>query len=378
MSINISQFLSSSSYSSYYSSASPALTGSGGGASGASSYFSQRMAMMNFMLLAKMFQSSASMGGLQGTGFGMPMGFSGLDGWGSGASGLGSGFTGLSDYSSLFGNSGFGSSLGFSGLDGWGVSSGLEGLSSSLGGSSFSNQLSFSNDVDIINNIINIYMDDSSSQGLGMLGAASYLGMPGPFAMGVVGMSGSGSIAMDDNTIEVAGTGMGQDKSYKMLPGEMLAVYSVLNEATNEGETSLSLEDMQEDLLDEYGIEAEIKTDEETGMQTLVNKSTGNTIISDSNGNNLMESTDMDFTSAFEELGLNIEDYQGEEGQEDLERLLSRMGIDESGMSSIGSNPFESSGYGGIMGNSQQMEQQAKIFAMAIYYSMMMEQYGYN
>ena len=70
----------------------------------------------------------------------------------------------------------------------------------------------------------------------------------------------------------------------------MLAAYSVLKEKNN-----LKPEEMQKMLQDKYGIDAEVK--KEDGKTVLVNKATGNVIMSDGNGNNIMDAGDMKFSS---------------------------------------------------------------------------------
>ena len=125
-------------------------------------------------------------------------------------------------------------------------------------------------------------------QGAMMMGQMS---MPGPQSMGMVGMAGMGAMGRMNNTIEVAGTGMGKDKKYKMFPGELLAVHSVLKD-----KKSLKPEAMQKELKERYGIDTDIKKVD--GKNALVNKSTGNVIMRDGNGNNIMDTGDMKFKDA--------------------------------------------------------------------------------
>ena len=143
---------------------------------------------------------------------------------------------------------------------------------------------------------------------MGMYGAmmGGGMSMPGPQSMGMVGMSGMGAMGVMDNTIEVAGTGMGKDKTYKMFPGELMAVNSVLTKKNN-----LKPEDMQTQLKERFGIDTELKKVD--GKSTLVNKATGNTIMSDGNGNNIMDTGDMKLKEALktvqEKFGINPEQF---------------------------------------------------------------------
>lgn len=164
----------------------------------------------------------------------------------------------------------------------------------------------------------------------GQMGANGYMlaggmSMPGSMAMGMIASTGmtSGMYASSgltansrttalgtiDNTMEVAGTGMGADKTYKMYPGEALAVASVIK---GDDDQSLSIEDMQSNLEEKYGIETELKTVD--GVKTLVNKSTGNTVIADGNGNNVMDSGDMKLDEALTDIedkyGISLDDFE--------------------------------------------------------------------
>lgn len=134
---------------------------------------------------------------------------------------------------------------------------------------------------------------------MGMHGAmmAGGLAMPGPQAMGMVQMAGAGAMGIMDNTIEVAGKGMGKSQKYKMFPGELLAVHSVLKNAKGK---SLKPAELQKQLKEKYGIDTEIK--KVKGKQTLVNKATGHTIMSDGNGNNIMDMGDMKFKDALKQI----------------------------------------------------------------------------
>lgn len=103
-----------------------------------------------------------------------------------------------------------------------------------------------------------------------------------------------------DNVVEVAGSGMGGDKKYKMFKSELIAVYAVLKE-----KDSIKPEELQAKLKEKFGIDAEIKDID--GKKTLVNKATGNILISDANGNNLMDKSDMKFKEALNSVGLDEE-----------------------------------------------------------------------
>lgn len=121
-------------------------------------------------------------------------------------------------------------------------------------------------------------------------GTAAGLSAPGAYSLGAINAGGM-QVEKTDNTIEVAGTGMGADKKYKMYAGELLAVYTVLK-----GKDSESPQDMAKNLKDKFGIDAEVKTID--GKTTLVNRTTGNVLIADGNGNNIMELSDMKFSEA--------------------------------------------------------------------------------
>ncbi len=253
--------------------------------------------------------------------------------------------------------------------------------------------------------------NQAGDQGMfGSMAMAFSMATPGPFSMGAIAIAGSSRMgSMDSNTIEVAGTGMGQDQKYKMLPGEMLAVYSVLKEKDTQ-----KPEDMQKALSEKYGIETEIKKDDQ-GHQTLVNKATGNVIIADGNGNNLMETGDLKFKDAFDKLGLDIKDFDGKDGQAKLDYMVKSMGMgmgNGMGMAfgmGMGFNPFGNSIYnmgnpygmpygnpygnsydygggmpvqpgmmrpGGMMNDPRQMQQMMMILMMALQYATMMQQFG--
>jgi hypothetical protein len=141
--------------------------------------------------------------------------------------------------------------------------------------------------------------------GLGVQGFA----MPGNFALGMASMAGAGGVSAMDNAVEVAGTGMGADKKYKMMPGELLAVYSLLKENKN-----LKPDKMQTLLKERYGIEAEVKDID--GKKALVNTTTGNVMIRDGNGNNQMDMKDMKFEAAVkkveERFGIDVEGFQAQ------------------------------------------------------------------
>lgn len=132
---------------------------------------------------------------------------------------------------------------------------------------------------------------------MGMYGGmmAGGMAMPGPQSMGMMGMAGMGAMGAMDNTISVAGTGMGKDKDYKMFPGELMAVHSVLKEKNN-----IKGEELQKQLKERFGIDTELKTID--GRKGLVNKATGNTIMIDGNGDNVMGTGDMKFDAALKEI----------------------------------------------------------------------------
>ncbi|MFH0802180.1 MAG: hypothetical protein V2A78_07330 [bacterium] len=120
-------------------------------------------------------------------------------------------------------------------------------------------------------------------------------GSPGPNAMSSVLDI---AVSKMDNVIEVAGSGMGGDKKYKMFTSELIAVYAALKE-----KDSQKPEELQAKLKEKYGIDSEIKDID--GKKTLVNKATGNILISDANGNNLMDKSDMKFKEALNSAGLD-------------------------------------------------------------------------
>lgn len=257
----------------------------------------------------------------------------------------------------------------------------------------------------------------AGDQGMfGSMAMAFSMSTPGPFSMGAIAIAGTSRMGMSGNTIEVAGTGMGQDQKYKMLPGEMLAVYSVLKEKDTQ-----KPEDMQKALQEKYGIETEIKKDDQ-GHQTLVNKATGNTIIADGNGNNLMETGDLKFKEAFEKLGIDVKDFEGKDGLAKLDSMAKSanygngMGMSMAFGMGMNFNPFGNSIYGmmgnsygnqygnqygydnpygnnnqygygdtvqpgmmrpgGMMSDQRQMQQMMMLLMMALQYSTMMQQYG--
>jgi len=127
----------------------------------------------------------------------------------------------------------------------------------------------------------------------GMMGASMM--MPGPQSMGMLGMAGMGGMGVMDNTIEVAGSGMGQDKKYKMFPGELMAVNSLLKDGKN-----VQPDEMKKQLEEKYGIQAEVKDID--GKKSLVNTATGNVLISDGNGNNVLDKGDMKFDDALKQI----------------------------------------------------------------------------
>lgn len=124
-------------------------------------------------------------------------------------------------------------------------------------------------------------------QGAMMMGGMS---MPGPAAMQTTQMGGVGMMGQMDNTIEVAGKGMGKAKKYKMFAGELLAVHSILGGKKGK---SMKPEALAKELKSRYGIDTELKKVD--GKKALVNKATGHTIMRDGNGNSIMDKNDMDF-----------------------------------------------------------------------------------
>lgn len=165
-----------------------------------------------------------------------------------------------------------------------------------------------------------LYGQAMQAQGAwGAMGAYG-LATPGSFGLQMAGAAGAGGIAGMENAIEVAGTGMGADKKYKMLPGELLAVYSLMKEKEH-----IKPEELQKQLKERYGIEAEIKDID--GRKALVNTATGNVMIRDGNGNNQMDKNDMKFEEAVKGLedrfGINVDQFQqrydrGKQGSLDL------------------------------------------------------------
>ncbi len=106
------------------------------------------------------------------------------------------------------------------------------------------------------------------------------------------------AVSKMDNVIEVAGSGMGGDKKYKMFTSELIAVYAALKQKDNQ-----KPEELQATLKEKYGIDAEVKDID--GKKTLVNKATGNILIADGNGNNLMDKSDLKFKEALNKAGLD-------------------------------------------------------------------------
>ncbi|HEY9854766.1 MAG TPA: hypothetical protein V6D05_03445 [Stenomitos sp.] len=98
-----------------------------------------------------------------------------------------------------------------------------------------------------------------------------------------------------EQVIEVAGSGMGADKKFKMYPSELAAMYAILKE---DGGT-MSLEEMQKKLKAYYGIDTEIKNG------TLVNTANGHAMISDTNGNGSLDMNDLDFGNALKAAGID-------------------------------------------------------------------------
>lgn len=97
-----------------------------------------------------------------------------------------------------------------------------------------------------------------------------------------------------EKVIEVAGSGMGADKKFKMYPSELAAMYAILKE-----NKTVSLEEMQKKLKMYYGIDTEIKDG------TLVNTANGHAMISDTNGNGSLDMGDMNFGEALKAAGID-------------------------------------------------------------------------
>ena len=97
-----------------------------------------------------------------------------------------------------------------------------------------------------------------------------------------------------EKVIEVAGSGMGADKKFKMYPSELAALYSILKE-----KGTMSLEQMQKALKSEYGIDTEIRNG------TIVNTANGHELIADTNGNGALDLGDLQFDSALKEAGID-------------------------------------------------------------------------
>lgn len=98
-----------------------------------------------------------------------------------------------------------------------------------------------------------------------------------------------------EKVIEVAGSGMGADKKFKMYPSELAAMYAILKE---DGGT-MSLEEMQKKLKNYYGIDTEIQNG------TLVNTANGHAMISDTNGNGSLDMGDLNFGEALKAAGID-------------------------------------------------------------------------
>jgi hypothetical protein len=169
---------------------------------------------------------------------------------------------------------------------------------------------------------------------------------PGPNAMGMTGMAGMGMMGQMDNTIEVAGKGMGQETKYKMFAGELLAVNSLLTEKDNQ-----SPEALQKALMERYGMDTEIKDIE--GRKALVNKMTGNTVMRDGDGNNLMGKADQDFAGALktvqERFGITPEQFtQMYDKSKGGVGATTGMNIPQMGMGVMGAQGMQG-GMGGMM-----------------------------
>lgn len=97
-----------------------------------------------------------------------------------------------------------------------------------------------------------------------------------------------------EKVIEVAGSGMGADKKFKMYPSELAALYAILKE-----KGTMSLQEMQKCLKDSYGIDTEIKNG------TIVNTANGHELIADTNGNGALDLGDLQFDKALKEAGID-------------------------------------------------------------------------
>lgn len=259
----------------------------------------------------------------------------------------------------------------------------------------------------------------------GNMASAYSMGMPGPYAMAAAYATGPdsyGSPYSDSQMIDVAGVGMGKDKTYKMLPGELLAVYSTLKDKGSQG-----TDEFVKSLKEKYGLDVEVKKNDD-GKSEIINKATGNVIIGDGNGNNIMEEGDLKFKEAFDKLGINMDDFKDKDGKDKLNQLtqsvLNSEGLGNGQMfygnfpgyypgmgygpgmgfgtgmglgmgMGMGYNPLGSSGYnmmnpyggygtnpygmqqqGGIMNNPAMMKMMMMYLMMALQYSMMMQQYS--
>jgi hypothetical protein len=136
-------------------------------------------------------------------------------------------------------------------------------------------------------------------------GNAAPLAAPGKQAMEVVNKGNEKDVGKMDNLVEIAGTGMGKDQKYKMLPGELLAVHSILTggEEGKDGKKAnknLKPEELQKQLLEKFGIDTEIKTEGKT--KVLVNKASGNVIMADANGDGVLGVSDMKFDDALKQV----------------------------------------------------------------------------
>jgi len=127
----------------------------------------------------------------------------------------------------------------------------------------------------------------------------------------------------EEKTIEVAGSGMGADKKYKMLESEALAVYTTLRDHKG----NMSVEDMAKALKDKYGIDAEVTTVD--GHKAVVNKATGNTIAVDTNGNGSLDMSDMKLKEALLEAGIDP-DFKANPAVFDLATKVIQDSIEES------------------------------------------------
>lgn len=101
----------------------------------------------------------------------------------------------------------------------------------------------------------------------------------------------------DEKIIEVAGSGMGADKKFKMLPGELMAITEILKDGK-----MISPQEMQKILKEKYGIETQVKDG------AVVSADGGRTLISDTNGNGVLDAGDLKMETALGQLNAYFTD----------------------------------------------------------------------